>query len=81
MRLTVKDCERAKELLDNKFFDVCVQQVHEEIAGEWRRASSEREREDLWREQRLISRLKGRLLAVANDSTFQKRALQSQDRG
>ena len=73
--LTHEQCERARELLDNPFFDVICDDVFEAIAGEWKTATSSAERDDLWREQRLIRRLKARMSAAAASDTLRQRAL------
>lgn len=74
--LSHEQCERARELLDNPFFDHICDEVFNEIAGEWRTAPSSAERDDLWREQRLIRRLKTRLTAAANNDAVRQKALE-----
>lgn len=80
MHLTPEQCERAKELLDNPFFDFICDDVFQEIASEWKEAQSSARRDELWREQRLIRRLKTRLMSAANSDTLRQRALSKQQR-
>lgn len=80
MHLSASDIERAKELLENGFIDEAVKEIEQRIFSEWQRAVSEKEREQLWHEQRLSSRFKDRLLSVVNDDAFKQHLLRKRDR-
>lgn len=73
--LTEEHRERAKELLDNPFFDYICEDVFNSIAEEWKNATLAEERHRLWVEQRLIPRIKARLQSAANDTSLRQRAL------
>ena len=80
MHLTPEQCERARELLDNPFFEIICDGVFDEIAEEWKGAESTARRDDLWREQRLISRIRTRLMHAANSDSLRQYALSRKNR-
>jgi len=78
--LSNEHCERARELLDNEFFEHICEEVFKEISMEWSTATSSAERDDLWCEQRLIRRLKSRLTSAANSDAVRQRAMDKLNR-
>ena len=73
--LTPEQQERAKELLDNPFWEEIKEQAARSIMQEWRDSKSELNRERLWLEIKLIDRLNERLVAAANSDALRQRAL------